>query len=131
MFTVISRFSVYIAAVVLFFSWLISNSFVMTADEDTQTMDAVQSEQTQAQQFADLSNGQRALLKQVADIEDRLDKLPNEHKSTDVQERDAQDESDGKERWVKSFESDSTQLAENAEELGELGRRVEPPGDLE
>lgn len=66
--TIFSRLSVYIAAVVIFISWLISNSFVAALEEDTQTMDAVQSEQTQAQQFSNLSDGQRALLRKIAVI---------------------------------------------------------------
>ena len=131
MLTTISRLSVYIAVVVIFISWLISNSFVTTLEEDTQTMDAVQSEQTQARQFSDLSRGQRDLLRKVADIEDSLKKPHNERKPTEAQGQDAEDESDADKNWVESFQSDSGQLAESAEELGEFSKRVQPSEDLE
>ena len=131
MLTIISRFSVYIAALVIFVSWLISNSFVLALGEDTQTMDAVKSERTQARQFADLSDGQRNLLRKIADIEDGLDKLQNERKPGDVEGQVVEDESDGESRWVESFQSDGAQLAQDAEGLGELVERVQPPGDLE
>ena len=108
--TIFSRFSVYLAAVVIFISWLISNTFVVTLEADTETMDAVQSEQTQAQQFSNLSNGQRDLLKKVADIADRLDKLPNEGKPTEAGEQTVEDEADADQKWVESFQSDSAQL---------------------
>lgn len=131
MFTIISRFSVYIAAVVIFISWLISNTFVMWREEDTQTMDAVQSEQTQARQFSNLSDGQRDLLRKIADVEDSLDKLQNERKPPEVEGQRAEDAPDAKQRWLKSFQSDSAQLVKSAEELGELAKRVQPSEDLE
>jgi hypothetical protein len=43
-----------LAAVVIFISWVISNSFVTALEEDAQNMDAVQSEQTQVRQFSSL-----------------------------------------------------------------------------
>ena len=129
--TILSRLSVYIAAVVIFISWLISNGFVRALEEDTQTMDAVQSEQTQAQQFSNLSDGQRALLRKIADIEDSLDKLRNESKHTEAGKQNHEDEADAKQKWVESFQSDSAQLVESAEELEELAQRVEPAADLE
>lgn len=129
--TIFSRLSLYIAAVVIFISWLISNSFVAALEEDTQTMDAVQSEQTQAQQFSNLSDGQRALLKTIADIEDSLDKLRNEGKHTEAGKQNHEDEANAKQKWVESFQADSAQLVESAEELGELAKRVQPSADLE
>jgi chromosome segregation ATPase len=129
--TIFSRLSVYIAAVVIFISWLISNSFVTALEEDTQTMDAVQSEQTQAQQFSNLSDGQRALLRKIADIEHSLDKRPNEGKHTEAGEQNDEDEADAEQKWVESFQSDSAQLVESAEELEELAKRVQPSADLE
>ena len=77
MLTVFSRLSLYIAAVVIFISWVISNSFVTALEEDAQNMDAVQSEQTQVRQFSSLSNGQRDLLRKMAEIENSVDKLNN------------------------------------------------------
>ena len=50
--TIFSRLSLYIAAVVIFISWVISNSFVTAREEDAQNMDAVQSQQTQVRQFS-------------------------------------------------------------------------------
>jgi|SRR6185295_5468796 len=128
---IFSRLSGYIAAVVIFISWLISNGFVTALEEDTQTMDAVQSEQTQVQQFSNLSDGQRALLKRMADIEDSLDKLRNEGKHTEAGEQNDEDEADAEQKWVESFQSDSAQLVESAEELEELAKRVQPSADLE
>jgi len=129
--TIFSRLSGYIAAVVIFISWLISNGFVTALEEDTQTMDAVQSEQTQVQQFSNLSDGQRALLRRMADIEDSLDKLRNEGKHTEAREQNDEDEADAEQKWVESFQSDSAQLVESAEELEELAKRVQPSADLE
>ena len=129
--TFFSRFSVYLAAVVIFISWLISNGFVRALEEDTQTMDAVQSEQTQAQQFSNLSNGQRALLRKIADIEDSLDKLRNESKHTEAGKQNHEDEADAKQKRVELFQSDSAQLVESAEELQKLAKRVQPSADLE
>jgi chromosome segregation ATPase len=126
--TIFSRFSVYGAAVVIGISWLISNTFVTVLEEDTQTMDAVQSEQTQAQQFSNISEGQRALLKKIADIEDTLDKQRSEGKQT--AEQNDGDEPDADQKWVESFKSDSDQLVETAEELEELAKRVKPSADL-
>jgi chromosome segregation ATPase len=131
MLTIFSRFSVYIAAVVIFISWLISNSFVRALEEDTQTMDAVQSEQTQAQQFSSLSGGQRDLLRKMADIENSLDKLHNESERTAAEGQGDEDEVDAEQQWVESFQADSAQLAKSSKELEELAKRVEPPGDLD
>ena len=129
--TIFSRFAVYIAAVVIFISWLISNTFVTTLEADTQTMDAVQTEQAQAEQFSNLSNGQRELLRQIADIADSLDKLRNEGKHTEAGEQNDEDGAAAEQKWVESFQSDSAQLVENAEELEELAKRVQPTADLE
>jgi len=129
--TFISRFSVYLAAVVIFISWLISNTFVAAREGDTQTMDAVKSEQIQAQQFSNLSNGQRALLRQIGDIEDSVDKLRNEGKHTEAGKQNDEDEADAKQKWVELFQSDSAQLVGSAEELEKLAKRVQPSADLE
>jgi len=127
--TTFSRVSVYIAAVVIFISWLISNSFVTAKEEDTQTMDAVQSEQTQVQQFSNLSDGQRALLRKIADIEDSVDKLRNKH--AEAGKQNDEDEADANQKWVESLQSDSARLVGSAEELEELAKRVQPSADLE
>ena len=127
--TIFSRVSVYIAAVVIFISWLISNSFVAAKEEDTQTMDAVQSEQTQVQQFSNLSDGQRDLLRKIADIEDSVDKLRNKH--AEAGKQNDEDEADANQKWVESFQSDSARLVGSAEELEELAKRVQPSADLE
>jgi chromosome segregation ATPase len=127
--TIFSRFSVYGAAVVIGISWLISNTFVAANEQDTQTMDAVESEKIQVQQFSNLSNGQRALLRKVADIEDGLDKLRNEGKQTVAQ--NSEDEPDAEQKWVESFQSDSKHMVESAEEIEELANRVQPSADLE
>ena len=129
--TTFSRFSVYIAAVVIFISWLISNTFVMYLEADTQTMDAVESEQIEAQQFSNLSDGQRDLLKKIADIADRLDQLPNEGKHTETGDQNNGDAADADEKWVDAFQADSAQLVKSAEELKKLAQRVQPTADVE
>lgn len=129
--TILSRLSVYIAAVVIFISWLISNSFVTALEADTQNMDAVQSEQTQVRQFSSLSDGQRDLLRKMADIEDSLDKLHNTSERTKMEEQGDEDETDAEQHWVESFQVDSAQLAESAKELEELAKRVQPAADLD
>jgi hypothetical protein len=129
MLNMFSRLAVYIAALVIFISWLISNTFVVTLSEDTQTMDAVQAERTQTQQFSTVSDGQRAVLRKLADIEDSVDKLRNSGKQTD--EHNDADEVDADQKWVESFQSDSANLVESAEELDALATRVEPAQDLE
>jgi hypothetical protein len=128
MLTIFLRLSVYIAAVVIFISWLISNTFVTTLEEDTQTMDAVQAEQTQTRQFSTLSDNERTVLRKLADIEDSVAKLRNEGKQT---EQNHGDEADADQKWVESFQSDSAYLVESAKELEELGTRVQPSQDLE
>jgi DNA repair exonuclease SbcCD ATPase subunit len=129
MIAIISRLSVYIAAAVILISWLITNSFVRVFDEDTQAMDAVRSEQTQVQQFASLSEGQRALLREMADLEDSSEKLRNEVKHTESAGQN--DEADAEQRWVDSFQTDSEVLVEHAEELQEFAERVQPPQELQ
>jgi hypothetical protein len=124
--TIFSRMSVYLAAVVILISWLISNTFVTVKEEDAQTMDAVQSEWVEVQRFANLSNDQRALLTEMADIENSLDKLRKE--GTDKQNND---EEDANEKWLTSFQSDSALLVKSAEDLEELSQRVQPTADLE
>jgi len=131
MLNIFSRLSVYIAAVVIFISWLISNSFVMALEADTQNMDAVQSEQTQARQFSTLSNGQRDLLRNMADIENSLDKLHNASKRTAGEQQGDEEEADAEQQWVESFQANSAQLVESAKELEELAKRVQPPADLD
>lgn len=131
MLTILSRLSVYIAAVVIFISWLISNTFVTTLEADTQNMDAVQGEQTQVRQFSSLSDGQRDLLRKMADIEDSLDKLQNTSERTKTEEQGDEDETDAEQHWIESFQDDSAQLAESAKELEELAKRVQPAADLD
>ncbi|MCM3905608.1 MAG: hypothetical protein ND866_28270 [Pyrinomonadaceae bacterium] len=128
--TIFSRFYVYIAAVVIFISWVISNNFVRALERDTQTMDAVRSEQAQAQQFSNLSDGQRDLLRKMAEIQDSLNQR-NEGKPAGAEEQNDEDEVDAKQEWVESFASDCAQLTESAEELGELAKRVRPSEELE
>jgi hypothetical protein len=129
MLTNFPRLSVYMAAVVIFISWLISNTFVTTLEEDTQTMDAVQAEQTQSRQFSTLSDGERAVLRKLADIEDSVARLRTEGKQTEQENQG--DEVDADQKWVESFQSDSAYLVESAKELEELGDRVQPSQDLE
>jgi low affinity Fe/Cu permease len=129
MLTIFPRLSVYIAAVVIFISWLITNTFVTTFDRDTQSMDAVKAEENESQQFSMQSDGERAVLRQLADIEDSVAKLRTEGKPTEQQNHG--DEVDADQRWVESFQSDSAYLVERAKELEELGKRVQPSQDLE
>ena len=129
MLTIFPRLSVYIAAVVIFISWLITNTFVTTFQEDTQSMDAVKAEQNESQQFSMQSEDERAVLRQLADIEDSVAKLRTEGKQTEQQNHG--DEVDADQKWVESFQSDSAYLVERAKELEELGKRVQPSQDLE
>ena len=131
MLTIFSRLSLYIAAVVIFISWVISNSFVTALEEDAQNMDAVQSEQTQVRQFSSLSNGQRDLLRKMAEIENSVDKLNNASERTKAEEQGDEDEADAEQHWVESFQADSDQLVAGAKELEELAKRIQPPADLD
>ena len=131
MLTIFSRLSVYIAAVVIFISWLISNTFVTTLETDTQNMDAVQSEQTQARQFSSISDGQRDLLRKMADIENSLDKLNKASERTEAAQQGDEDEADAEQQWVELFQANSAQTAESAKDLEELAKRVQPPADLD
>jgi DNA repair exonuclease SbcCD ATPase subunit len=92
-------------------------------------MDAVQTEQTQSRQFSTLSDGERTVLRKLADIEDSVAKLRTEGKQTEQQ--DHGDEVDADQKWVESLQSDSAYLVESAKELEELGKRVQPSQDLE
>jgi hypothetical protein len=131
MLNIFSRLSVYLAAVVIFISWLISNSFVTALEADTENMDAVQSEQTDARQFSSLADGQRDLLRKLADIENSLDKKLNAGARTEAAEQGDEGEADAEQQWVDSFQANSDQLAESAKELEELAERVQPSADLD
>jgi hypothetical protein len=123
--TIFSRFSTYLAAAVLFISWLISNSFVTTLETDTQTMDAVQQEQVQARQFSILSSGQRNLLEKLVTIEESLANPAQASAAGNTEETDPAL------MWVEFFQTNSAYLAKDAQELEELTRRVQPSAELE
>src|SRR5262245_39397830 len=69
------RLSSVIAAGVLFLSWVITNTFVATAEFDTGALDAVQAERAEVQQFSDLAESQRDIVASLARIDARLDGL--------------------------------------------------------
>jgi len=129
--TIFSRLSVYIAAVVILISWLISNTFVTFKEEDVQAMNAFKIEFNQFQDFSHLANGQRVLLRNVAEIEDSLDKLQKEGKHPEAAAQNDEDEADAQQNWVESFPDDSTQLAEDAQDLEDWAKRVQPSAELE
>ncbi len=113
MISMLIRFSGFAAATVIFLSWLINNTFVISLQEDTQALDAIRSEQADAAnlaEIADLTEGQRRLFKQLATLQN--DSGGNEEAANM--------------EWVESLESSSTRLSSSAEDLQDLVTRVEP-----
>jgi hypothetical protein len=105
------RFSGYAAAIVIFVSWFINNTFVIALQNDTQALDAIRSEQADAatlSQIDDLVEGQRDLLKKLTSLQ---------HGSSEEQENLD---------WVESLKSSSARLANSAKELENLVDRVDP-----
>lgn len=119
--TALSKFSIYIAAVIIFVSWVISSTFVERLERDTETMDAVQSEQVQIRQFANLADSQRVLLRKIGEVGESIGKLDQRAQGVNVDD----DLSVGELAWVRSFRSDTGEVAKNAEDLADLAARVE------
>jgi hypothetical protein len=122
--TTYSKFFGVIAALIIFASWLISNTFVSRLEADTRAMDAVRNEQTLFQQFSSLSSDQRTLIKSSTRIEIRLRELYanliRHSGSVEMKLNSAIAEL----KWIDDFQSDVNDLSRSAQRLGELADRI-------
>jgi chromosome segregation ATPase len=126
--TTFTRFAGFIGIVIIFVSWVISNTLVTAAEEDTQAMDSVQTEQAQVEQFSNLSSMQRSGIKRMALMEinltDRLSKI----KPSDNKQEEVKDQLDSGSMWLAAVATDIADLEERTNQLDELvtglGQRV-------
>lgn len=119
-----ARYSGVLAAVIFFFSWLVSNTFLLRAQEDRDSMDAIESERRQLEQFSALSLDHRALSKSVASLRINLKRVSARAENSEAEASDVKSEAEDLLTWINAVQSDFGELDSSADQLKALAGRV-------